>query len=80
MYKVETKSVAGWTTHSEHSSYRDAVDQSDMVHGRVLCSTGLPDRSAWEWASINQGFDGDYDAWTAMDDDERAEYEAGAGV
>ena len=38
MYKVEVKAIGGWTLHSEHRSYRDAVDQADMVRGRVVKS------------------------------------------
>lgn len=34
-YKVEVKAIGGWTHHSEHESYRDALDQAEMVHGRV---------------------------------------------
>lgn len=72
-YRVEVKAVAGWTTHSEHESYREAVDQADMVHGRVA-----GDEDAWKWATQNQGYTGTFADWQAMDDGERAEYEAGA--
>ena len=77
-YQVTVKAGDGWTNHSEHESYRDAVDQADMVHGRVFCGTGLSDEAAWKWARDNQGFTGDYAEWTAQDDDERGEYELGA--
>ncbi len=77
-YTVQVKAIAGWTHHSTHDSYRDAVDQADMVRGRVLCSTGLPDEDAWKHAVRNQGFEGDYAAWSAMDDDERTAFEVGA--
>ena len=36
MYTVEVKAIGGWTRHSEHDSYCDAVDQADLVHGRVV--------------------------------------------
>lgn len=36
MYVVEVKAIGGWTVHSSHASYRDAVDQCDMVHGRIV--------------------------------------------
>lgn len=78
MYTVEVKVGGGWTMHSQHESYHDAVDQSDMVHGRVMLSTGGSDMQAWRWAAANQGFDGDFAAWQSLDDDERAEYEKGA--
>lgn len=79
MYRVEVKAIGGWTQHSTHDSYRDAVDQADMVHGRVVvCATGLTDEAAWKWARDNQGFDGDFAAWQAQDDEDRAEYEDGA--
>jgi len=35
MYTVEVKVGGEYTTHSTHASYIDAVDQADMVHGRV---------------------------------------------
>ena len=73
IYVVEVEAIGGWTTHSTHESYRDAVDQADMVHGRIV-----GDMDAWRWASDQQGFDGSYGDWTRQDDDERAEYEAGA--
>jgi len=72
-YKVEVKAVDGWTLHSEHDSYRDAVDQADMVHGRVV-----GDEQAWKWAVNEQGFVGTYAEWQAQDDEERNEYELGA--
>lgn len=72
-YEVEVKVSGEWTHHSNHQSYRDAVDQADMVRGRV---TG--DEAAWKWARDNQGFHGDFAAWQSQDNDERSEYEAGA--
>lgn len=79
MYLVQVKAIGGWTHHSTHDSYRDAVDQSDMVHGRVLCAaTGLLDESAWKYAVGEGIFSGDYASWTAMDDEERNEFELGA--
>lgn len=73
MYQVEVKAIGGWTTHSAHNSYRDAVDQAGMVGGRVV-----GDEAAWKYAVASQGCDLTYAEWTAQDDDERAEYEAGA--
>ncbi len=78
MYKVEVKSVAGWTLHSEHQSYRDAVDQADMVHGIVITPGGCSDEQAWRWACQNQGYDGTFADWQSLDNDERAEFEMGA--
>lgn len=73
MYAVEVKTIDGMTTHSTHDSYRDAVDQADMVRGLVA-----GDHAAWKYAVSQQGFDGDYAAWQSQDDDERAEYECSA--
>jgi len=73
MYHVEGQSVAGWTLHSEHESFREAVDQADMVRGRVA-----GEEKAHAWATANQGFTGDFAEWTSQDDEERAEYESGA--
>jgi hypothetical protein len=36
MYTVEVTTGGEFTAHSTHSSYRDAVDQADMVRGRVV--------------------------------------------
>lgn len=37
MFQVEVKSTTGeWTNHSNHASYISAVDQADMVGGRVV--------------------------------------------
>ena len=81
MYAVETKAIGGWTRHSTHDSYRDAVDQSDMVHGRVVvAATGLSDMDAHSHAVAQQGFIGDYSDWQMLDDSERDEYEYGAGA
>ena len=77
-YTVEVKAIGGWTRHSEHESYRAAVDQADMVHGRVMVGDEMSDESAWRYAVANQGFEGDFAAWQTQDDDERAEYETGA--
>lgn len=36
IWTVEVKCTTGeWTTHSEHSNRKDAIDQADMVGGRV---------------------------------------------
>jgi hypothetical protein len=53
MYTVEVKAIGGFTQHSTHDSYRDAVDQADMVRGRVICDVpdGVyflhPEGSSW---------------------------------
>lgn len=73
MYQVEVKSVAGWTLHSEHDSFRAAVDQADMVRGRIA-----GEEKAHAWAVANQGFTGDFAEWMSMDDEERSGFEAGA--
>jgi hypothetical protein len=65
--------------HSAFNSYRDAVDQSDMIHGSVtVCPNGVKDRWCWELAVANQGCELTWDEWTAQQDDERAEWEMGA--
>ena len=38
----------------------------------------ITDAEAHRWAVANQGFEGDYLAWTTLDDEEREEYEDGA--
>jgi hypothetical protein len=81
MYTVQVKVGGEYTLHSTHDSYRDAVDQADMVHGRVVvAATGLSDEKAWCYAVAEQGFTGDYTEWQSMDDDERNEFEFGAGA
>lgn len=72
-YTVEVKAIGGWTAHSTHDNYRDAVDQADMVHGRIA-----GDLAAYRYAVASQGFEGSYEDWTGLDADERAEYESGA--
>ena len=59
--------------HSTHQSYRDAVDQADMIRGEVQ-----GDAAAWDYARLYQGFSGDFAEWQSQDDDERHEYEMGA--
>ena len=61
MYTVEVKAIGGFTQHSTHDSYRDAVDQADMVRGRVICDVpdGVyflrPEGSGWIAAEIDSG-------------------------
>ncbi len=79
MYRVEVPVWENkWTLHSVHESYEDAVWQSDTVHGRIVCGTGLTDEEAWRYASIHQGYDGTYDDWTRQENEEREQYEHGA--
>lgn len=80
MFSVEVKAIGGWTTHSTHAGYRDAVDQADLVGGRVLCNDGKTDEQAWKHAVQHQGYDGDFTSWQSQDDDERGEYEAAAAA
>ena len=35
-YCVIVEAMDGWTRHSVHSTKKDAVDQADMVHGKVV--------------------------------------------
>ena len=80
-YRVEVKAIGGWEAHSTHESYRDAVDQADMVHSRVVvATTGYSDERAWKYAVAEQGFGGDFAAWQSLDDEERNAYEFGAGA
>jgi hypothetical protein len=75
MYNVLTKSMTGEPqVHSQHESYREAIDQADMIQGEVENN-----KLAYKWASYNQGFLGTYEDWCGLDDDEREEYEIGAG-
>ena len=73
---------AMWYRHSAFRSYRDAVDQADLAHGRVIVGESgkgcMTDAEAHRWAVANQGFDGDYISWSNQDDEERSEYEDGA--
>jgi len=61
MFAVEVKAIDGYTTHSTHDSYRDAVDQADMVRGRVVCDVpdGVyflhPEGSAWLAVEFEDG-------------------------
>ena len=41
--EVEVKGSFGWTTHSLHDTIQDAIDQADMVHGRVVCDDEVLD-------------------------------------
>ena len=41
MYTVEVTTGGEFTTHSNHVSYRDAVDQADMVRGRVVADSNV---------------------------------------
>lgn len=59
--------------HSTHDSFRDAVDQADMIRGSVD-----GEKSAYEYARREQGFAGTFDEWLSQDNDERGEYETGA--
>lgn len=64
--------------HSSHASYRDAVDQADMIHGWVTSATGISDKRAWTFAVANQGCELTWDQWQSQDDDEREQWELGA--
>jgi hypothetical protein len=35
IYVVEVKAIGGWTRHSTHVTRQDAIDQADLVHGRI---------------------------------------------
>jgi uncharacterized membrane-anchored protein YjiN (DUF445 family) len=41
MFAVEVKTSGEYTTHSTHDSYKDAVDQADMVRGRVVAGDNV---------------------------------------
>lgn len=79
MYAVQVKVGGEYTLHSTHVSYRDAVDQADMVHGRVIVeATGYTDEKCWKYAVAEQGFAGDFSSWQSQDDDQRASFECGS--
>ena len=61
-----------------YSSYRDARDQADMVHGQVFVATIYSDRDAWRHATMYQGCVLDWESWQCQDDDERSTWEQGA--
>lgn len=77
-YGIEVRTTDRWTTHSIDLSYRDAIDQADMMGGRVRLSTGLLDTEAHKYAVRACGCELSYDEWSAQDDDERAEWESAA--
>ena len=41
MYTVNVKCNGEYTTHSTHDSYRDAIDQADMVRGVVVADDSV---------------------------------------
>jgi hypothetical protein len=61
MFRVEVKSNDGFTTHSNHASLKDAIDQADMVRGRVIANVpdGIyflhPEGSKWLAVKFNGG-------------------------
>ena len=64
--KVEVKSIGGYTTHSTLTSWKDAVDQADMVHGRIVVDdldslefVGWSDGSETIGVSYHEFFDRD---------------------
>ena len=76
-----------WEVHSWHSSYSEAIDQSDMIGGRVSigyidewdeANIGITDKSAYEYATKECGFDGGFGRWRTQDDAERDAWEQGA--
>lgn len=80
MYQVQVKRRDGWDRAMDFESYREAVDQADLLHGRVAVkSTGFPDEAAHTYAVAYQGFEGDYGDWRRLNDAERDDYEHGAG-
>lgn len=73
-----------WTEHSSWISYRDAVDQADLVHGRLLIGNPerrMTDKGAYQWAFAENGFEGTYQDWREQSNEEREEFEdAAAGI
>jgi hypothetical protein len=60
-------------------SYSKAVAAAESTGLPILITaTGATDRSAWQYARLEQSFDGDYADWLRLDDAERDEYEFGA--
>jgi hypothetical protein len=61
MFRVEVKSSGEYTTHSTHDSYGDAINQADMVRGRVIADVpdGIyflhPEGSGWLAVELNGG-------------------------
>lgn len=78
-YRVTTRQG---TIHSDHESYKDAVDQADLIHGVVYCGPYLatPDITAYRYAVNDQGFFGDYSEWRMLEDSNRDEYEHDAAT
>lgn len=51
-YTVETRAIGGWATHSTHGTLENAIDQSDLVHGRVIPDTHCQSCHAWRTLSV----------------------------
>lgn len=77
-YTVQIEAGDGWTRHSAWDSYRDAVDQADLVHGRIITPGGATDEHAHRYAVSVQGFVGDYAEFQCLADADRDRYEHGA--
>lgn len=82
MYRVEITTDGQTSLHSSFDSYRDAIDQADMVHGEVYVINSFGDaisnKDCWRYACDEQGYNETYLSWCCLDDDERSEYESGA--
>lgn len=76
MYTVEVRNTVGeWTHHSEHDTYVDAIDQADMVGGRVAGINESSDAFNTGYAACEAGEDlsdnpyietaWEYDNWIA---------------
>ena len=64
--KVEVNTIGGYTLHSTHDCWNDAVDQADMVHGRIVVDdlnslefVGWSDGSSELGVSYHEFFDRD---------------------
>lgn len=74
MYKVKVRSLTGWVTHSSFSSYGCAVDQADLVHGKIQDPSGQWDQLAWSKACTENRFEGSYAAWQLLEDSDRDQF------
>ena len=58
MYTVQVKAIGGWTVHSEHDDLDDAIDQADLIGGRVVGMT-VKSRKPWTLSEIKSAIKGD---------------------
>lgn len=77
--RTDPTEEARWLYDEAEATEIAREDDSLIVWVRgLLAVAAATDYEAWQWAAREQGYTGDYDAWTQMAEAERAEYEDGA--